>query len=73
MFYSILDLALALNRILRAVHQYPQGMPTFFFKPNGVHERSIDEFCYLFCSSYTHVGSEFLFKVHGDVCDRDYY
>lgn len=45
----------------------------FFFKPNRVHERSIDEYCYLFCSNDTPVDSEFLFKVHGDVCDRDYY
>jgi hypothetical protein len=33
----------------------------------------MDENCCLFCSNDTPVGSEFLFKVHGDVCDRDEY
>lgn len=31
----------------------------------------MDENCCLFYSSDTPVGSDFLFKVHGDVCDRD--
>jgi hypothetical protein len=37
------------------------------------HERSMDEYCCLFCSNDTPVHSDVLFKVHGDVCDRDKY
>jgi hypothetical protein len=33
----------------------------------------MDENCCLFCSNDTPVGSDLLFKVHRDVCDRDKY
>jgi hypothetical protein len=71
MFYGILDPALALYRIFPAGHQYLHDMHVF--SPSRDHGRSMDENCCLFCSNDTLVGSDFLFKVHGDVCDRDKY
>ena len=43
------------------------------FSPSRDHERSVDENCCLFCDSDTPVGSNFLFRFHGEVCDRDKY
>jgi hypothetical protein len=71
MFCAILDPALALYRIFLAGHPYLHDM--HILSPSRDHERSMDENCCLFCISDTPVGSEFLFKVHGDFCDRDKY
>jgi hypothetical protein len=67
-FYGNWDSTLALYRILPAGHQYLHDMHVF--SPSRDHERSVDENCCLFCSIDTHVGSNFVFKFHGVVCDR---